>query len=167
MFAVASLVHAHTGSTTAAKRAAKQASALIATLVGVAPWAAIESSILVARASLLFGDATTAREHLADARRLLDAYPDSGMLPTRLAEVELQAAAMDRPLGSDGRAVDEAELRVLRYLPTHLSFAQIAAELFVSRNTVKTQAIAVYRKLEVSSRSQAVERARALGLLAT
>jgi LuxR family maltose regulon positive regulatory protein len=54
---------------------------------------------------------------------------------------------------------------VLRYLPTHLSFAQIADELFVSRNTVKTQAIAVYRKLDVSSRAEAVERARGLGLV--
>ena len=42
-----------------------------------------------------------------------------------------------------------AELRVLRYLPTHLSFQAMADELFVSRNTVKTQAIAIYRKLGV------------------
>ncbi len=47
-----------------------------------------------------------------------------------------------------------AELRVLRYLPTHLSFAEIADEVYVSRNTVKTQAIAVYRKLGVGSREQ-------------
>ena len=39
-----------------------------------------------------------------------------------------------------------AEMRVLRYLPTHLTFAAIAEELFVSRNTVKTQAISIYRK---------------------
>ncbi len=45
-----------------------------------------------------------------------------------------------------------AEMRVLRYLPTHLTFAAIADELFVSRNTVKTQAISIYRKLGVSSR---------------
>ena len=54
---------------------------------------------------------------------------------------------------------------MLRYLPTHLSFAEIADEVFVSRNTVKTQAIAVYRKLGVTSRAAAVERARAAGLL--
>jgi LuxR family maltose regulon positive regulatory protein len=56
-------------------------------------------------------------------------------------------------------------MRVLRYLPTHLSFEAIAEELIVSRNTVKTQAIAAYRKLGVSSRAEAVAQARHLGLL--
>ncbi len=50
-------------------------------------------------------------------------------------------------------------------LTTHLSFAEIAERLHVSRNTVKTQAISVYRKLDVSSRSEAIERAAALGLI--
>ena len=58
-----------------------------------------------------------------------------------------------------------AELRILRFLPTHLSFREIAGDLFVSANTVKTQAHAVYRKLDASSRSQAVARASELGLL--
>ncbi|HYB16463.1 MAG TPA: LuxR C-terminal-related transcriptional regulator, partial [Streptosporangiaceae bacterium] len=58
-----------------------------------------------------------------------------------------------------------AELRVLPLLATHMSFREIAAELFVSRNTVRSQAISVYRKLGVSSRSQAVARSRTLGLL--
>ena len=49
-----------------------------------------------------------------------------------------------------------AELRVLRFLPSHLSFREIAARLHVSANTVKTQAHAVYRKLDASSRSGAV-----------
>jgi len=58
-----------------------------------------------------------------------------------------------------------AELRVLRLLPTHLSFREIAGRLHVSTNTVKTQAQAVYRKLDASSRSQAVARGRELGLI--
>ena len=60
-----------------------------------------------------------------------------------------------------------AELRLLPLLTTHLSFREIAERLFVSRNTVKTQAISVYRKLGVSSRSEAIERATELGLFAT
>jgi LuxR family maltose regulon positive regulatory protein len=63
------------------------------------------------------------------------------------------------------RGLTPAELRVLRFLPTHFSFPQIAAEAFVSPNTVKTQAQAVYRKLGVSSRREAVERAREAGFL--
>jgi LuxR family maltose regulon positive regulatory protein len=58
-----------------------------------------------------------------------------------------------------------AELRILGFLPTHLSFREIAGRLFVSANTVKTQAHAVYRKLDAASRSEAVTRATQLGLL--
>ena len=58
-----------------------------------------------------------------------------------------------------------AELRLLPLLTTHLSFREIAARLFVSRNTVKTQAISIYRKLDASSRSEAIERAAELGLV--
>jgi LuxR family maltose regulon positive regulatory protein len=58
-----------------------------------------------------------------------------------------------------------AELRVLRFLPSHLSFREIAVHLHVSANTIKTQAHAVYRKLDASSRSQAVQRARSVGLV--
>jgi LuxR family maltose regulon positive regulatory protein len=62
-------------------------------------------------------------------------------------------------------ALTRAELRVLRLLPTHLSFGEIAERLFVSANTIKTQAHAVYRKLDATSRSTAVARGRELGLL--
>jgi LuxR family maltose regulon positive regulatory protein len=58
-----------------------------------------------------------------------------------------------------------AELQVLQFLPTYLSFREIAERLCVSTNTVKTHARAVYRKLDVSSRAEAVERARQAGLL--
>jgi LuxR family maltose regulon positive regulatory protein len=58
-----------------------------------------------------------------------------------------------------------AELRVLALLPTHLSFREIGRHLHVSANTVKTHAHAVYRKLDVRSRSEAVVRARETGLL--
>ncbi len=58
-----------------------------------------------------------------------------------------------------------AELRILRHLPTHLSHREIGQRLNVSQSTVKSQALSVYRKLDASSRSQAVERATALGLI--
>ena len=58
-----------------------------------------------------------------------------------------------------------AELRVLRFLPSHLSFREIAVRLHVSANTVKSQAHAIYRKLDASSRSEAVARARDVGLV--
>ena len=58
-----------------------------------------------------------------------------------------------------------AERRVLVLLPTHLTQPQIAAELWLSRNTVRAQVTAVYRKLDARSRDEAVRRARELGLI--
>jgi LuxR family transcriptional regulator, maltose regulon positive regulatory protein len=72
------------------------------------------------------------------------------------------AASFDRGWAS---TLTAAELRLLPLLTTHLSFREIAERLFVSRNTVKSQAISVYRKLDASSRSEAIERAVELGLV--
>ena len=66
---------------------------------------------------------------------------------------------------ADRSGLTTAELRLLPLLTTHLSFREIAEQLSVSRNTVKTQAISVYRKLNVSSRSEAIAYARGLGLV--
>ena len=60
----------------------------------------------------------------------------------------------------------DGETRVLHYLPSNLSAREIARELYLSVNTIKTHQRHLYQKLGVASRSQAVERARALGLLA-
>jgi len=62
--------------------------------------------------------------------------------------------------------LSEAELRVVRYLPTNLRAPEIAAELFVSTNTVRTHLRHIYAKLDAHGRAEAVARARQLGLLA-
>jgi LuxR family transcriptional regulator, maltose regulon positive regulatory protein len=56
-------------------------------------------------------------------------------------------------------------LRLLPLLSTHLSFPEIAAQMFLSTNTIKSQAVSIYRKLGASSRTQAVARSRELALL--
>jgi LuxR family transcriptional regulator, maltose regulon positive regulatory protein len=62
-------------------------------------------------------------------------------------------------------SLTESETRVLRYLPTHMGAPEIAAELYLSPNTVKTHLQHLYRKLGAHSRREAVQRARAIGLL--
>jgi LuxR family maltose regulon positive regulatory protein len=71
------------------------------------------------------------------------------------------------PQAQDGvsSGLTRAELRLLPWLSTHLSFKEIGERLHVSRNTIKTQAISAYRKLGVSSRSEAVTIAEDLGLI--
>ena len=64
-----------------------------------------------------------------------------------------------------GEPLTDGETRVLRYLSSHLSAREIAHELYLSTNTVKTHQRHLYRKLDARTRTQAVERARALGLL--
>ena len=83
-----------------------------------------------------------------------------------------QATATLRRLVADQKSsaaavpgLSPAELRLLPLLATHLSYPEIAVELFLSANTIKSQAISIYRKLGVSSRSEAVLRLRKLGLL--
>jgi LuxR family maltose regulon positive regulatory protein len=69
-------------------------------------------------------------------------------------------------LARPGEPLTEGETRVLRYLSSNLSAREIAHELYVSTNTVKTHQRHLYRKLDARTRTQAVERARTLGLLA-
>jgi LuxR family transcriptional regulator, maltose regulon positive regulatory protein len=74
-------------------------------------------------------------------------------------------AASSGSAGAWAMSLTGAELRLLPYLATHLTFPEIASRLFISRNTVKTEAISVYRKLGAASRSRAIERAVEVGLL--
>ena len=70
-----------------------------------------------------------------------------------------------RPVTPLLEPLSEREQAILRYLPTTLSNREIAAELFVTTNTVKTHLRSIYRKLDVARRREAVERARDLRLL--
>jgi LuxR family maltose regulon positive regulatory protein len=80
-----------------------------------------------------------------------------------LSGASKKASGAARPLADE---LSEAELRVARFLPSNLKAPEIAAELFVSPNTVRTHLRHIYSKLDVHSRAEAVERARELGLLA-
>jgi LuxR family maltose regulon positive regulatory protein len=73
------------------------------------------------------------------------------------------ARAAERPMLQTD--LTESELRVLRYLPSNLSAPEVASELYLSTSTVKTHMLHIYAKLEVHRRTEAVERARELGLL--
>jgi LuxR family maltose regulon positive regulatory protein len=118
----------------------------------------------LARAYLQVGDATGARTVLREVRDLLHQRPDLGVVPE-------QAEALRRSLDAirqgpvSASALTAAELRLLPFLATHLSFPEIGERLHVSRHTVKTQAISVYRKFGVSSRSEAIRCAHDVGLL--
>ncbi len=165
VFAIGAFVHAHTGRHEDADRELKGGLWLLSMDPAMAPWMAAESRGLLARAGLLLGESDTARMLAKEAVGYAALVPDATSLHERLDHLLQMTEHDGGPLGITATPLTPAEMRVLRYLPTHLTFAAIADELFVSRNTVKTQAIAIYRKLGVSSRTPAVDTARELGLL--
>jgi LuxR family maltose regulon positive regulatory protein len=130
-----------------------------------APWYHVEARALLARVALRLSDVPSARDLLGQAGRYLRLTPDAVVLKGLLDEATAQAEAVLKASVIGPSLLTTAELRVLQLLPTHLSFREIAGELYVSTNTVKTQAHAAYRKLDASSRSEAVERGRVLGLI--
>jgi LuxR family maltose regulon positive regulatory protein len=125
---------------------------------------ALEAMALVRLARILraLGRDAEADRVAADLRRAVDRCPDPGLLRARLNELERPGRARE---GEPDGAISERELVVLRALAGPMSEREIARELYLSHNTVHSHARAIYRKLGVSSRADAVTRARDLGLL--
>lgn len=98
------------------------------------------------------------------ARELLELAATHGTDHPALLEVLLDGVSESAPAPL-AEPLTEREQRILRYLPTMLTNAEIGAEVFVSLNTVKTHLRSIYRKLDASNRAEAVEQARRLGLL--
>jgi LuxR family transcriptional regulator, maltose regulon positive regulatory protein len=111
-------------------------------------------------------DLPGARSLLRRAEELVKRFVDPGVLPALLEQSSrMLGSAAPRQRGGIATSLTERELVVLRLLPTRLSTPEISQELHVSINTVRSQVQGIYRKLDVSSRAEAVARARQLGLL--
>ena len=137
---------------------------LVSRLHGPAPWFAVRAYAQLAFAALATGDAGQAQDLLRTAKQHYGRASACPMTENLLVAVQQRLAAV-ADLDHLPESLTLAETRVLQYLPTHLSFPDIADDLVVSRFTVKTQALAIYRKLGVHSRREAVQTARTLGLL--
>jgi LuxR family maltose regulon positive regulatory protein len=165
VYAASAAVNGHMSRPEASERETHHADRLLEQLTGFIPWYTAQCRIALAWASVRLSEITRARDLLADAARDLREHPEATAAHASLRAcrelVEIASAAR----ADDAEELTTAELRVLQFLPTHLSFPEIADELYVSRNTVKTHVRAVYRKLTASSRSEAVDHARQAGLL--
>ena len=156
----------HRGDVPAARRELVSAQHLRPLLTYALPYFAVQARIELARVHLALADTAGARTLLREIDDLLKRRPGLGTLAAEAAALRAQ---LSRERGSSvpgASALTAAELRLLPMLSTHLSFPEIAAELFLSRHTIKSEANSIYRKLGVSSRSQAVSRSLELGLLA-
>ena len=163
-YALVARVALHRGETERAREFLAQAQRLRPRLTYAAPYFAVQIRLELTRAYVAIADVGGAETMLREIDALLRRQPDLGALPAQAAELRARLKTMraDAPGVS---SLTEAELRLLPHLATHLSFREIGERQYVSRHTVKSHAVAVYRKLNVSSRNGAVERARELGLL--
>jgi LuxR family maltose regulon positive regulatory protein len=165
VFAVSALAAAHRGDVERAREDVVQARRRLGRVADLWPWYDAEVRIALARAELRLSNAASARTLLAEASRALRWAPDATVLQAWIDDAWNRADTFAVGAVAGPTTLTTAELRVLRFLPSHLSFRELATRLHVSANTVKTQAHAVYRKLDASSRSEAVARARHLGLI--
>jgi LuxR family maltose regulon positive regulatory protein len=163
--AVAAFARAYRGRLYDARADVAEARRLLGSLDALAPWYDAQARLALARAQLRLSDVTSARALTAEAARFAARMPDAVGLRGWIDDAWGRADTFSVEALAGPASLTTAELRVLRFLPSHLSFREIAGQLHVSANTVKTQAHAVYRKLDATSRSAAVTRARVIGLL--
>lgn len=152
-------------------------------------WARLEALLLDAAARDRLGDRSAAEQSFEAAldiaepeglilafmlwpsRELLEQQPrhrtaHATLISTILDTLAGRAALNQGPAAPLREPLTDAELRVVRYLPSNLTASEIASELIVSANTVRTHMRHIYAKLDAHSRSEAVARARELGLVA-
>jgi LuxR family maltose regulon positive regulatory protein len=157
------LLHAHNGQPEEAERELER-SAEVARR-GAGPVITSHALLHLALVRISRDDRDGARDALEEAERRVSAAPDAGpLLSRRLADARRKLTpAARRDVAGD--QLSERELDVLRLLATELTQREIGDRLYVSLNTVKSHSKSIFRKLEASDRTEAVERARELSLL--
>ena len=129
------------------------------------PYLGVRSRLQLAKIYSVKGDHATAHHLLREIDDILLRRPALGALIDQVSDLRRTATSSPQAGAPGASPLTPAELRLLPYLQTHFTFPEIAERLFVSRHTVSSQVGAIYRKLGVSSRTEAVERASARGLL--
>ena len=135
-------------------------------LTSAVPWLAVQTRLELAQVHLALADSAGARTLLLEIDDILYRRSNLGALSGRVNGLRHRLAGLaELSPGGWASTLTPAELRLLPLLATHLSFREIGQQLSISRNTVKTQAISIYRKLGVTSRTAALRRATDLGLV--
>ncbi len=166
LYAAAARVAIHRGDVPPALEHLARAQGLRPQMTYALPFYAVQTRLELIRAYIALTDVAGARTVLREVDDLLRRRPDLGILGSEADELRSQLESMHADV-IGASSLTAAELRLLPLLATYHSFREIGERLHLSPHTVKTQAIAIYRKLGVSSRSQAIQHAQDLGLLVT
>jgi LuxR family maltose regulon positive regulatory protein len=164
LYAVAARVAIHRGDVQHGRDDLARAQRLRPRLTAALPFLAVQARLELASAYLALTDAVGARTVLREADGLLLRRPLLGMLRGQAEELRAQLDKIRADVAG-ASSLTAAELRVLPLLLSYRSFREIGEELHVSRHTVKSHAMSIYRKFGVTSRSEAIEHARHLGLI--
>jgi LuxR family transcriptional regulator, maltose regulon positive regulatory protein len=165
LYAAGARVAIHHGKVDQAEQDLARAQQLRPQATHALPYYAVQARLELIRAYLALTDVASARTVLREVDDLLRWRPDLGTLPDQADQLRSQLDHLGGAVIGTG-SLTIAERRLLPLLPTHHSFREIGQHLHLSQHTVKSQAMSIYRKLGASSRGQAVQRARTLGLLA-
>ena len=165
VYAWAARVAVHRGDLDAARAHLTRAAGLRPLLTHALPVVSVQALLELARVHLALADLAGARTLMREVDDLLRRRPGLGTLVGQAEALRAQLARERRSSVPAASALTGAELRLLPLLATHLSAPEMAAELFLSPHTIKSELKAIYRKLGASTRTQAVTRARELGLL--
>jgi LuxR family transcriptional regulator, maltose regulon positive regulatory protein len=163
--AVQARVALHHGDIPAARQELLGAQRLRPLLTYAIPHVAVQARIELIRVHLALADLAGARTLMREVDELLRQRPGLGTL---VGEAKALRARLDRQRGTSSpgaSALTAAELRLVPMLSTHLQLHEIAADMYLSPHTIRAHSKSIYRKLGANSRSQAVARARELGLL--
>ena len=163
--AVQARVALHRGDVPAARRELISALRLRPLMTYAHPHWAVQLRIALIRVHLALHDVAGARTLMREIDEILKRRPGLGSLIDEANALQAQLAQQRSSSVPGASTLTAAELRLLPLLSTHLPVPEIAAELFLSAHTIKSQVRSIYRKLDASSRSQVVTRARELGLL--
>jgi len=164
LYAVAARVAIHYGEVRCAREDLVRTQRLRPQLTSALPWLAVQTRLELVRANVALTDAAGARTVLREADGLLLRRPQLGVLPGQAEELRAQLDKLRADVAG-ASSLTAAELRVLPLLSTYRSFPEIGEQLHVSRHTVKSHAMSIYRKFGVCSRSEAIQHARDLSLI--
>ncbi|MGW7686326.1 LuxR C-terminal-related transcriptional regulator [Kribbella sp. NPDC054772] len=157
VYAAAAHSAARRGEMREARQFVRRAAELRPLLTYALPIVSVQALLELARTYMALVDPAGAHAVLEQAQNILRRRPDLGTLPAAIAQLRTRVDQITVAASAGFSSLTTAELRLVRMLPTHLSFPEIAAQLYVSRHTVKSQAQSVYRKLGASSRREVVE----------
>ena len=164
VYAWAARAALHQGNSSQGRFYLGRASRLRPLLTYMLPVVSVQALLEMARSYIALGDGAGAAAVLTQAQGIFQQRPDLGLLPEQADRLQAKLATVEARAAGPS-ALTAAELRLLPLLSTHLPVSEIAAELFLSPHTIKSEMKSIYRKLGATTRTQAVTRSRELGLL--